>query len=492
MSLSNITKQIVGGMKWTGLSTVIITVVQLLQFAILARLLAPSDFGLMSMIMVVIVLSQVFVDMGISSAIIHKQNITRNELSSLYWLNLLVGLLVFGIVLSLTPVIASFFNEPRLKELLVYVSFIFLIIPIGQQFQFLMQKELKFNELAKIEIVSVVSGSFSSIALAFFGYGVLSLIWGQIITSAIKSLYLAFIGWKQWRPSFHFRKSDLEGFIDFGLYQMGSRIVQYIASNIDYMLIGRYLGKEALGVYSLAYQLITIPVTKINPIITKVAFPVFSLNQDDNKVLSKGFLDMTKMLAVVTFPILVGLIAIADILVPVVFGEKWNNSIFVIQILSVLGILRVLMNPNGSVLLAKGKANLIFIWDLFVALINGGAIWFVVSKGIEAVAIVYVLVSMINFILGRKLLEYVIELRAREYLSVLVRPALISVLMGGAVILFVQAVTALQIPYNVLMLSLGVAVGVVVYIIMFYLLDKDYLKQMIGIFIRKKRRREAV
>ncbi len=486
MTMNNVTKLFLGGMKWTGLSTIVVTVVQLLQFALLARLLSKEDFGLMGMIMVVIVFSQVFTDMGISSAIVHRQDLNKKHLSSLYWLNILAGIAVFAILLLIIPYIADFYNEPKLKELLFYIAFIFLITPLGQQFQFLMQKELKFNSLAKIEIVSVVLGSTSAVLLAILDYGVWSLVWGQIITNSVKSLLLMTYGWKTWRPALRFKGEDLKGYISFGAYQMGSRSVNYFASNIDYILIGRFLGTEALGIYSLAYQLIVIPVTKINPVITKVAFPVFSLNQKNDEIINQGFIQMTKMLSFVTFPILIGLIAVSDILVPVVFGAKWIDAVPVIQILAVLGLLRVLMNPNGSVLLAKGRADLGFMWDLGVAIINGLAIYLVVNQGVLAVAIAYVAVSFINFILGRKLLHHVTKLKAGDYFRSLRVPAIISILM--AIIVYLLVLLSVQIglqPSWVLLIVL-VLIGALSYVFLAAQFDKSLFNKVISMVLKRK------
>lgn len=474
--LNSVSKSFIGGMKWTSLSTVVNTVVQLLQYVVLARLLSPDDFGLMSMLMVVIVFSQVFTDLGVSSALIYYQDLKKEQLSTLYWINIFSGFLVFAVILLIRPLIAGFYNEPRLIELLVYIAFIFLVTPLGQQFQFLLQKDLQFNQLAKVEILAICSGSATAIVLAFLGFGVYSQIWGQLSTAIVKSLYLMKIGWKKWTPQFVIKFQGLGEIIKFGIYQVGSRTVNYFASNIDYLLIGRYLGSEALGIYTLAYQLIVIPVTKINPIVTKVAFPIFSKHQDNNDVISKSFTNMSKLLAVVSFPILIGLIAIADVFVPVVFGAKWIIAVPVVQVLSILGILRVLMNPNGSVLLGKGRADLGFIWDFFVAIFNGLAIWFVVKQGVLAVAIVYVIVSFLNFILGRQLLYYVIQLRAKDYFSALTKPTIITVTMGVTVYV-VQAIAlhAFDLNPNWFLLIGLIALGAVIYFILFVLIDRSFI-----------------
>jgi len=140
--MSSLQKKATDGVKWTGLSALITTVLQLLQILVVARLLQPEDFGLMSMVTVVIGFAQAFADMGISNAIIHRQDADRDQLSSLYWLNILAGIIVCVVTIALSPLIVSFYNQPRLSSLIIWGAIIFLVTPIGQQFQMLLQKEI--------------------------------------------------------------------------------------------------------------------------------------------------------------------------------------------------------------------------------------------------------------------------------------------------------------------------------------------------------------
>jgi len=357
-------KQAVSGVKWSGISMGAVTALQFVTLAIMARLLSPSDFGLMGMIMVVIGFAQSFADMGISNAIIYRQDATKDQLSSLYWLNILAGAIVFCVVYASTPLVVRFFHEPPLSKLLYLTAVIFLITPLGQQFQILFQKELKFERLAKLEIASSVVHSTVAIGSAFAGLGVYSLIWGQLASTATKVALLCGTGWRQWRPSLHLAKRDLKDYVSFGLYQMGERAINYLNSNLDYLLIGSMLGARALGYYTLAYNLIIKPSAMINPVITKVAFPVFSLIQNETEKLRRSYLKVLQVLATVNFPMMAGLAVVAPAAVPVIFGEQWHPSIILIQILTIVGLLRSTGNPVGSLLLAKGRADLGFKWNL--------------------------------------------------------------------------------------------------------------------------------
>ncbi len=152
-------KQAISGVKWTTASMVVTSAIDFIRVAILAHLLTATDFGLMSMILVVICFSDTFVDMGLSSAIIYRQDAISEKLSSLYWLNLMMGAVVFGVVVLLSPFVADFYNEPRIAALLPFAACIFLIVPIGQQFQTHLQKQLRFDLIAKIDVLSNFFGS---------------------------------------------------------------------------------------------------------------------------------------------------------------------------------------------------------------------------------------------------------------------------------------------------------------------------------------------
>jgi lipopolysaccharide exporter len=207
----------VTGVKWTTLSTGVSAVLQIGQLTVLARLLKPEDFGLMAMVMIIIGFAQAYADMGISAAVIHKQDVTRDQLSSLYWLNILTGIVVYLTLCVITPLIVMFFHEPRLYQLLPVVALSFLIASTGLQFLWLLEKELKFDLLAKQEIASTVAGAGVAIISAYLGHGVWSLVWGQLVTAACKAIFLIIIGWPRWTPHFHFKKEELRGFVSFGL-----------------------------------------------------------------------------------------------------------------------------------------------------------------------------------------------------------------------------------------------------------------------------------
>ena len=474
------------GVKWMGISRITVIGIEFVRLSILAHLLIPDDFGLLGMLMVVIGFAQAFGDMGVSNAIIYHQDDNREILSSLYWVTMITGLVVFILVWAGTPLVVNYYKETRLTELMFWVSLIFIITPIGQQFQMLLQKEFEFDSLAKIEIGSAALGTIAAILLALMGWGVLSLIWGLLVSTVTKALLCVLYGWKIWRPKLHFKKDDLKGYISFGLYQMGERSVNYFSSNVDFLIIGRFLGAEILGIYTVAYRLVTMPISKLNPAITRVAFPIFAKKQSDDSALSRGYIETIKLISLIACPLLIGLAVTSPLLVPLLFGEEWASAIYLIQILTLLGIMRVLADPTGSVLLAKGRADICFKINAVIALINTVVFWYFVQYGVYAIAWSFAILCFFYLITWMIVLHFIINMRLIEYMSVLIKPIMMSLIMGATLILcyILLSKTSLN---KIAFLSGLIVLGMVEYILMTLAFEKDFLRNMWKIFFIKKK-----
>lgn len=487
--VTSLRQQATAGVKWTGMSSVIITGLLFVQFAILARLLKPEDFGLMAMISAVIGFAQSFTAMGVSNAIIHRQDATRDQLSSLYWLSLLTGGALLGVLVIATPLVVAFFAEPRLADLMVWAALIVVINPVGLQFQILLQKELRFDRLAKAETGAAIIGTAVAVYSAVSGQGVYSLIWGDLAFASAKSVLFVGSYWTTWRPTFRFRRSDLKGYLAFGLYQMGEQSVDYFSANVDYLVIGRFLGPEVLGIYSLAYRLVVMPLSKINPILTRVALPIFAKSQSNDSALRQGYLEMVKLLALIVFPILVGLAATAPFIVPAVFGERWTPAIALIQIMAPLGMMKGLLNPAGSILLAKGRTDIGFKWTVVLAIMNTSVFMFAVRYGVYALAWSYVVLSFVDFILERVILRSLIGLRWVEYRAALIRPTVMSAIMGAAVFMTESLLSRRLVGSHTLLVAV-IAFGVVVYALLVLVLESNFLMEIWRLVIGRGRKVE--
>lgn len=372
-------KQALSGVKWTTVSMLVVTILQFAQLSILARHLEPADFGLMAIMMVIIGFSQAFQDMGISNAIIQRQDISHTQLSSLYWLNIASGIVLSLIVLAISPLIASFYDEPRITSLMAVLSSVFVLVAVGNQYRVLCQKELNFKAMESINVIASAAALAVAIYFAINGYGVLALVYAMLVQAGLASALFLWVGLRHYhKPSFIYRHSELKGFYGFGLYQMGERSINYISANADKMLIGKLVGINAVGFYNLAWQLIIFPLAKINPIVNKVAFPVYSKVQKDQSALNRYYSFNVKALSLVTMPLLAFLMFFSHEIVRIVFGEGWSNTADLLPALALVGILKALGNPGGAIILALGRADIGFWWNVIWA----GAIVLALTVGL--------------------------------------------------------------------------------------------------------------
>ena len=425
----NLKQHAVSGVKWSGVSMGVVTALQFVTLAVLARLLSPSDFGLMGMIMVVIGFAQAFADMGLSNAIIQRQDVKEDHFSSFFWINIFAGIVLFVCILLCRPIAVLYFKQPLLSDYLIFAAFIFLITPVGQIFTTLLRKELKFKALSKIEIAGMVVYSVTTIGFALAGFGVLSLIFGQLVRSLFTVIILFIIFRKTWLPRFHFSIKEIKSYLNFGAFQMGERAVNYLSANIDYIIIGRFLGPAALGFYTLAYQIVIFPLTKINPIITRVAFPAFSKIQDDNSRMKGGYCKVVNYISMISFPMLTGMIVVAPEFIRLVYGPKWESSIIILQILCLVGVFKSLVNPIGSVLLAKGRADIGFYWNVFAVIAVSIAVIVGANWGIIGVTIAILILQVPFFFIIQPIVNKLIDLKFSEYFIAIQTPAVCSVIM---------------------------------------------------------------
>ncbi len=462
------------GVKWTTVSTIIVTVLQLLQLSILTRFLAPTDFGLMAIVMVVTGFSQAFLDMGISNAIIYKQTITSEQLSTLYWLNVVMGCILFALISAASPLVSLFYKEPELTKLIILVGLTFLIQPFGQQFMVLWQKEMRFAEMSKIDIVSKLLSLVVSVFSAYFGSGVYALVYGTLAAAMSQTILFVAMGLKEHRPQLLFRWGEIRDFVGFGAYQMGERTVNYFNLQIDVIIIGKLLGTEALGVYNIAKQLIMRPSQIVNPIITKVTFPAMAKVQNDMATLKRVYLQTINYLSSVNFPVYAMMIVLTPEIVFFLFGAKWMAAVPIVQVLSMYGAVRSTGNPIGSLLLAKGKANLAFYWNLVLLFYVPVGIAFASQRGLLAVSWMLVALSVSLIIPGWYLLvRPLCGAKLGEYSLQIFIPFVLSL---------VSAISAyLSIYYfenGLLRFGVGMLVGGVVYIGLSWRFNRIWVNSM--------------
>lgn len=482
MSLS---QQAKNGVKWTIVSSVSGAVFQLLQMSILAHYLEKKAFGIMAIALFVINFSQLFIDMGISNAIIYRQDVNHKQLSTLYWLNLIIGLLFFSLLFVVAPFVSTFYNEPLLKNIIIWIGISFLIQPFGMQFSVLLRKELLFKELAIRDIVSKFCGFLVGIVLAYLGFGIYSLVFSNLVFIVIDTIMLLIIGLKIHRPSFYFRISEIKIFLSFGIFQMGEKTLNYVNDQIDSLIIGKLLGVNVLGNYNVSKNFTLKPYQAVNPVLTKVAFPVMAKVQDDISKLKYIYLKIERLLATVNFPVYFCMAFFANNVVHLVFGKNWDEAIQPLRILAIYSLIRSTMNPIGSLQLARGKAGQGFYWNLFQFFLV--PIFVFVGSRYNIIGVCYslVLAQFCFFLIAwRIMVKELCKATFTEYCSVFVMPIIVGLI--PVVILFP---TTYYFNFNnstllslALLISYFVLVGIVNLAI-----NKNYIVELISFLFKKSK-----
>jgi O-antigen/teichoic acid export membrane protein len=391
----NLKSKVKHGLKWTFLDQVLSQIIFLVFGIFLARILTPSMFGIVGMITIFSNFAVLFVDLGFSAALIQKKEVTTAHFSSVFWFNLGAGLLLYFLFYISAPFISKFYNQPELIQLIRVICLSFIITSFSSVQANILIKELQFKKKVIINWVAMLVGYLVAFIMAFRGFGVWSLVIMTLCTSFINTILYWIIS--KWVPLFIFEWKKIKELSNYGLNFLGDTSVNYWSRNFDNFIIAKVLGSTDLGIYSRAYSLMLLPLRNITTIVTKVMFPAFSQKQDDIQLLKKYYLNIIQYIALITFPLMIGLSLVSKEFVLLFFGNKWSAMIPILSILSGLGAIQSIVSLNGLIYNSLGKVNIAFKVSIFsnIALIIAFTIG--VNYGLEGVAWSYFIASLLLF-----------------------------------------------------------------------------------------------
>jgi PST family polysaccharide transporter len=322
---------------------------------VLARLLEPTDFGLVGMVTAITGVLGLLKEFGLSTATVQRATITDEQLSTLFWINIVGGAILGLASLATAPFVAAFYHEPRLFLVMIVLGSGFLFNAAGVQHSALLQRQMRFTALAIIEVLSLLISSAISIALATRGYGYWALVAWSITLPLASTLLTVFqSGWIPGRPRLN---TGMRSMMRFGSIVTLNGLVVYIAYNLDKILLGRFWGAEVVGIYGRAYQLVTLPTDYLNGATGSVAIPVLSRLQDDPEQLRNYFLKGYSLVLALTIPITAACALFANELILVIFGPKWNDAIPIFRLLAPTILVFALINPTGWLLVSLGMVG---------------------------------------------------------------------------------------------------------------------------------------
>jgi len=428
-----LSKLAVSGIKWSSVSQAGKQIIQYITTIMLASILSPTDFGIIAMAMVVIGFLEIFKDLGTSAAIIHIQETTEELLSSIFFTNVFFGLLIAATIILLSPFISEFYNSPKLISVLNVLAIGFFISGFSIVQKSVMEKELKFNKISIIELLSALIGAITGLILALNDFGVWSLVFQSLVNNFFLSfLYLIICNWK---PSLKYRFNSIVKIFKYSSNLIGYNIFNYWVRNADYLLIGKFLGDKDLGHYYIAYKIMLYPVNNISVIISRVMFPIYSRIQSNLQRFRDIYMKVGNSIAFITFPLMLGLISTSNLIAKIFFANNWNTGVIsqLIIILAPVGLIQSIASTTGSIYQATGRTDWMFKWGIFSGVIYVGGFVIGVNYGITGVAISYLITTFILlypvFAIPFKIIQQKFIVFINSFLKIIISSIIMSVLI---------------------------------------------------------------
>ena len=359
--------------------------------AILARLLTPHDYGLIGMVVVFTGFVAMFKDLGLSLATVQRPEITDEQISTLFWVNVTISVAITLLMILLAPLIGWFYGEPRLTLITMVTATGFLFGGLAVQHEALLKRQMRFYALSVIAFASMMIGYLVGIILAWRGAAYWSLVFSQLALLAANTLGVWFVC--RWRPGRPRRNTGVRSMLSFGGNITGYALINYVSKNTDSLVVGRMFGPQVLGLYTKAVQLLTLPTDQINEPLATVSIPALSRLADSPERYRQAYLRIMEKVIMVTMPAVMLMLATADWLVLIILGPQWIDSAKILVFMAVAGLFQPVAATGGWLLVSQGRVRDMLRWSLINAPISILSIVAGVPWGVVGVAV--------SFSLGR-------------------------------------------------------------------------------------------
>ncbi len=411
------------------------SLLQIASILVLARLLSPADFGLIGMAAAVTGFIAMFQDLGLSLATVQREDITHAQISNLFWINLGLGAATMLLTAAIAPVLAWYYGEPRLNLIGLALAGAFLFGGLSSQHAALLKRQMRFGALTAIELSSTLAGIGTAVALAVLNLGYWALVGQRIITMAVAAAgSWALCGW---RPDLPRRGPKIGDLIAFGGNLTGFSVINYFARNLDQVLLGRYYGPAAVGLYQKAYDMMLIPLRQINEPVSSIAIPVLSRLADQPERYRRAYFRLLEKILLVTMPMSAFMIMTSDWLVLLVLGEQWIDAGTIFAALGVALFTQPIGNSTGWLFITQNRTHHMFRWGFIGSGIAVASFIIGLPWGALGVALAYSLMGL--FVRKPLLIWYVTRhgpIRPMDFIHATAPHAMVAVSVTAAVGVF--------------------------------------------------------
>ena len=466
------------GLFWSSVERFSNQGVQFVFSIILARLLSPSDYGIIAMVTIFFAVAQSFVDSGFSNALVRKTDRVEEDLSTCFYFNIGVGIIAYIVLFLIAPLVANFYNQPILSPIIRITGLGVILNSLCVVQQALFTIKIDFKSQAKITLSATVISGIVGIILAYQGYGIWALVWQGVASSIVRMGLLWLMS--KWRPRTGFSKSSFNYLFGYGSKLLASGLLDTIYNNIYPIVIGKFYNPAQLGNYSRALGWAQLPSANITSILQRVTFPVLSTIQDDTLRLQNSYRRLLKLSAFIVFPLMMGLAAMASPLIRVILTAKWDGCVLYLQILCFALMLYPIHAINLNLLQVKGRSDIFLRLEIIKKIIGVIILIITIPLGITAMCLGMVFSSIICLIVNTYYTSRFIDVGLLTQLKDLRIILINSLVMGGGIYILTSFI-----DIEGLKLVMGIVIGFLLYFIGSFYFSKAELQEVISL-IKKK------
>lgn len=459
----------VKGVFWSSIERFSVQGVQFIIQIIIARILLPSDYGLIGMLAIFMAVSQSLIDSGFSNALIRKQNCTNTDYSTVFYFNIVVGIVLYGILYFSAPLIANFYKTPELVLITRVVGITLFINPLTVVQRAILTKRVDFKTQTKASLTAAIISGVIAIVMAYSNYGV----WALVVQTIINGVLTALLLWifSKWAPHKVFSWVSFKEMFSFGSKLLISGLLDTVYRNLFTLVIGKQFNKTELGYYTRADQFAQFPSSNLTGIFGRVTYPILSTLQDDDAKLKEVYRKYLRLSAFGIFPLMTGLAALASPLIILLLTEKWSGVIILLQIVCFSYMWYPIHAINLNLLQVKGRSDLFLRLEIIKKGFGIIMLFITVPLGIEAMCIGSIITSLIALVINTNYTGKLINIGFLKQMKDLF-PTLLYAISMFLVIFF----SIKWIDSNIIKLLFGFTVGVVYYFLIAYFTNSPELK----------------
>lgn len=468
----NLKRKTVSGVMWSAIERFSLQGVQFVMQLVMARLLLPSDYGMIAMLTIFLQIAQAFIDSGFTNALIQKKDRTEVDYSTVFYFNIIIALLFYCILFVSAPLIAKFYNMPDLILVMRVMALSLIILSFSAVHKTKLTIEINFKIQSKITLIAAGISGIIGVGIAYWGYGVWALVYQSILNAMLTTIL--FNCFYRWKPLKTFSMKSFKRLFSFGSKLLVSGLIHTVYYNLYGIVIGKRFSAVELGYYTRAEQFAILPSYNLSAIITRVTFPILSSIQDDNERLASTYRKYIRLSSYLIFPLMVGLASLANPLVDLFLTEKWNGTVALLQILCFDWMFDHLSGINLNLLYVKGRSDLALRLEIIKKIIAITILLASIPLGIIGMCLGRVLYSLIATYANTYYTNSLIGLSFRTQLKDIIPYLILSLAMGGVV----YATTYLGLS-NIIQLIIGITIGILFYISISYIFKITSLKVLL-------------